>query len=35
MISEAKNVTGPAEIISRQHPYLTDERDQDMDDFMD
>ena len=34
MIDEAVNAAGPAEVILRQHPMLTDERDQDMSDFM-
>ena len=34
MIGEAVNAAGPAEVITRQHPILTDERDQDMNDFM-
>ena len=34
MISEAVNAAEPAEVITRQHPILTEEHDQDMNDFM-
>ena len=34
MIGEAVNVAEQAEVITRQHPILTDEHDQDMNDFM-